>query len=57
MAQRAFDRATVSFKNGVATQLQLSQATLSLEGSRLAFLSAIYDYRAAYFDWELAVGR
>ena len=57
VAQRAFDRATVSFKNGVATQLQLSQATLSLEGSRLAFLSAIYDYRAAYFDWEFAVGR
>ncbi len=57
VAQRAFERASVSFKNGVATQLQLSQATLSLEGSRLAFLSAVYDYRAAYFDWELAVGR
>jgi outer membrane protein TolC len=57
VAQRAFDRAVVSFKNGVATQLQLNQATLSLEGSRLAFLSAIYDYRAAFFDWELTVGR
>ena len=57
VAQRAFDRATVSFKNGVATQLQLNQATLNLEGSRLAFLSAVYDYRAAFFDWELAVGR
>ena len=57
VAQRAFDRASVSFKNGVATQLQLNQATLSLEGARLAFLSAIYDYRAAYFDWEYAVGR
>jgi len=57
VAQRAFDRASVSFKSGVATQLQLNQATLSLEGSRLAFLSAVYDYRAAYFDWELAVGR
>ncbi len=57
VAQRAFDRATTSFKNGVATQLQLNQATLGLEGSRLAFLSAVYDYLAAYFDWELAVGR
>jgi outer membrane protein len=57
VARRAFDKASDAFKNGFATQLQLNQASLNLEGSRLALLSAIYDYLAAYFDWELAVGK
>jgi len=57
VARRAFDKATVSFANGVATQLQLNQASLNLEGSHLAYLAAVYDYLAAYFDWELAAGQ
>jgi outer membrane protein TolC len=57
IAQRAYERASTSFRSGVATQLQLNQANLGLEGSRLQYLSAVYDYLAAYFDWELAVGR
>jgi outer membrane protein TolC len=56
-AQRAYDRASGAFKNGAATQLQLNQATLGLEGSRLQYLAAVYDYLAACFDWELAAGR
>ncbi len=57
VAQRAYDKATVSFKNGVATQLQLNQASLNLEGAHLAYLSAVYDYLASYFDWEMAAGK
>jgi len=57
VAQRAYDRAANAFKSGVATQLQLNQATVGLEGSRLQYLSAVYDYLSAYFDWEMSVGR
>ena len=56
-AQRAYERASGAFRSGVATQIQLSQATLGLEGSRLQYLSAIYDYLVAFFDWEMAAGR
>ncbi len=56
-AQKAFDQAGLSLKSGMVTQIQLSQASLNLDGSRIQYYSAVYEYLAAYFDWELASGR
>ena len=55
-AQKAFSQADLSLKSGMVTQIQLTQASLNLEGSRLQYYSAVYEYLAACFDWELAAG-
>lgn len=55
-AKKAFEIAETSTNNGLATQLELKAARLANDQAQLNMIKAIYDYLAAYFDWELAVG-
>lgn len=55
--KKAFEIATVSAENGMITQLELKDARLFNDQAQLNYYMAIYDYLAAYFDWELATGR
>ncbi len=41
----------------MATQLELKDSRLSRENAEIAHVSAVYEYLAAYFDWEKAVGQ
>jgi len=54
--KKAFAIANVSAENGLITQLELKDARLFNDRAQLNFYKAIYDYLAAYFDWELATG-
>jgi len=56
-AEQAFQIAESSARNGLATQLELKDARLLADQAKLGYFSAIYDYLAAYFDWELATGK
>jgi outer membrane protein TolC len=56
-ARRASELSKTSFANGLATQLQVSQAAVNLDQALLGVNNAIYQYKAAYYDWELATGQ
>jgi outer membrane protein len=56
-AEKAFQIAESSARNGLATQLELKDARLLYDQAKVNYYSAIYDYLASYFDWELASGR
>ncbi len=56
-AQKAFAIAQSSYNNGMATQLDLKDATVSLELARINHISAVYEYLAAYFEWQQATGK
>jgi outer membrane protein TolC len=56
-ARRAADLAKLSFTNGLATQLQVSQAATGLDQAQLGLQNAIYQYKSAFYDWELATGK
>ena len=55
-AERAFSIAETTSQSGLTTQLELKDARLDLDEARLNRYLAIYDYLAAYFEWERAVG-
>ena len=55
-AKRAFEIATTSADNGMATQLELADSRVQLELAVLNFYVATYDYLDAYYDWQLAIG-
>ncbi len=40
----------------LATQLELKDVRVAFDQAQLNFYSSVYDYLAAYFDWELANG-
>ena len=48
--------AQTSAKSGLATQLELKDARVTLDQAQLTHYVAIYEYLAAYFDWEKATG-
>lgn len=56
-AEKAYSIMDISSKNGLATQLDLKDALLNLEGARLAYYKSVYDYLDAWFSWQQAVGR
>jgi outer membrane protein len=56
-AEKAFEIAQISAKNGLATQLELKDARLAFDGAQLTYYTAIYEYLSAYFDWEKATGQ
>lgn len=56
-AEKAFKIAEVTAANGLATQLELKDARIMFDQSKLNRAAAAYDYLAAYYDWKLAVGR
>jgi len=55
-ARRAFEIAESRVYNGLATQLELKDSRLLLDQAQITYLSAIYEYLEAYFDWELLTG-
>jgi len=52
LAERGYELATISFKNGVLSQIDVLDAELTLNQTRLAYLQAIYDYQNAKADLE-----
>jgi outer membrane protein len=55
-AKKAYTIMEISSKNGLATQLDLKDSLLNLDGAQLNYYKAIYDYLDAYFNWQQAVG-
>jgi outer membrane protein TolC len=55
-AEKALEIAKVRFQNGLSTQVELNDAEFTLTRTRLARLSAIYDYLTAKADYEKAIG-
>ena len=56
-ADKAYEITQASYNSGMGTQLELKDARLSRENAEIAHVSAVYEYLAAYFDWEKAVGK
>lgn len=57
VALRASSLAQSAFDNGLGTRLSVSEAATNLSGARLNLQNAIYAYRSAWYDWELATGQ
>jgi outer membrane protein TolC len=55
-AERGYQIATVSYKAGTGTQLQINDADLALAQSRLNQLNAVYDYDVAMAELESLLG-
>jgi len=55
-AERAFSVAKTALDNGLITQLELNESSVQLEGARLQYNLAVFDYLSAFFDWEKATG-
>ncbi|MFA5403975.1 MAG: TolC family protein [Ignavibacteria bacterium] len=52
LAERGLELANISFKNGVINQIDVLDAELMVNQSRLAYLQAIYDYLTAKAELE-----
>lgn len=52
LAERGYELANSSFKNGVVQQIDVLDAELLLTQSKLAYLNSIYDYMSAKSDLE-----
>ena len=55
-AGRAVAMAQTAYANGLATQLSVAEAVNKLDQARLGLQNAIFEYRSALYDWELAAG-
>jgi outer membrane protein TolC len=55
-AQRAVALSQTAYTNGLATQFTVTEAVNRLGETQLGLQSAIFEYRSAYYDWELAAG-
>ncbi|MHB8094459.1 MAG: TolC family protein [Candidatus Aminicenantales bacterium] len=55
-AQKAFDIAETASRSGIITQLELKDARIGYDQAKLNTYAAVFDYLAAYFDWEKATG-
>ncbi|MDR1430447.1 MAG: TolC family protein, partial [Spirochaetaceae bacterium] len=55
-ARRALDLARSAYTNGLATQLADTEAANKLDEASLGLQSAIFEFRSASYDWELASG-
>jgi outer membrane protein TolC len=56
-AERGYQIATVSYKAGTGTQLQINDADLALAQARLNQLNAVYDYNVALAELESLLGQ
>jgi outer membrane protein len=52
LAERGLELANISFKNGVINQIDVLDAELMLNQTKLAYLQAIYDYLSAKAELE-----
>lgn len=57
LASRAHHLADVRFKNGMATQIEVTDARVQEQTARINEVEAIRDYRLALLDLERALGR
>lgn len=55
-AEKAYDITKSRYTAGLGTILELNSAELSLTQSRLSYSQSIYNYLAAYADYELSIG-
>ena len=55
-AKRAVAMSHTAYANGLATQLSVAEAVNKLDQARLGLQNAIFEYRCAWYDWELATG-
>jgi outer membrane protein TolC len=55
-ASRAAALARSALANGLSTQVAVSEAAAKHDQARLGVQNAIFEYRAAYYDWQLAIG-
>ncbi|MBE2255916.1 MAG: TolC family protein [Ignavibacteria bacterium] len=53
LAERGFELANASYRNGVITQIDVLDAQLLLSQTKLSYLNAIYDFLIARTDLEL----
>ncbi len=56
-AEKGFRIAQISADNGLITQFELNETRLYFDQAQLNYYAAIYDYLAAWFDWEYTVGQ
>lgn len=56
-ARRAFEIAETRAMNGLSTQLELKDSRLALDQAQLSYYSAVFDYLASFFAWQLATGQ
>jgi len=56
-AEKAFNIAETTSRNGLITQLELKDARVGYDQARLNHYAAVFDYLDAHFDWQLATGQ
>lgn len=56
VAEKAFQIAETTAKNGLATQLQLKDARTGFDGAQMNYYAAVFDYLAAFYEWERITG-
>jgi outer membrane protein len=56
LAQRAVDIARIRYASGLSTLLELNDAELSLTQTRLNYLQTVFDYNAAFIEYERLTG-
>jgi hypothetical protein len=57
MAARAVSLAQSSYANGLTTQLSVAEAINKHDQASLGLQNALFEYRSAYYDWELVTGK
>jgi outer membrane protein TolC len=55
-AERAVTLSQSAYSNGLTTQFNVAEAVNRLGEARLGLQSAVFEYRSAYYDWELSGG-
>jgi outer membrane protein TolC len=55
-AKRAAALAQSAYTNGLTTQLSVTESINKLDQASLGLQNALFEYRCAYYDWELAAG-
>lgn len=55
-AEKAFSIASATAQSGLTTQLELKDSRVMLDQATVGYYSAIFEYLAAYFDWQRSTG-
>ncbi|MCB2229776.1 TolC family protein [bacterium] len=55
-ARKAFDIAEATARSGLTTQLELKDARVGLDQATVAYYSAVFEYLAAWYDWQRVTG-
>lgn len=55
-AERAVALSRSAYANGAVTQFTVNEAINRLDQAGMGLQNAVFEYRCAYYDWELAIG-